>query len=518
MGRGETPDTPSEIARTRVGALVKGKWRLDKLIGVGGMAAVYAATHRNGNRVAVKILHPQLSVHAPLRERFVREGYAANAVRHEGVVRVLDDDVAEDGSVFLVMELLEGESLNERWIHAGKNLPSEEVLRITDHLLDILAAAHDRGIVHRDVTPGNVFMTTGGALKVLDFGIARYEDGSGRTATQTGMVFGTPGFMAPEQARGQVDLIDAKTDLWAVGAMMFALISGRLVHQGATLNERMLAAMTQPAPPIATIFPTVDAGVAMIVDKALASDKADRWPDCRAMQRAVREAHHAISTRSPADEIPSLDTVELHGVERSAADLETVRLKTAALPSKTAVLLSLSKTDPIGPLTEIAPGAASPEPVTTASSVVTGKAAALGERRPPALNKGAWIIGGGTLMMALITTLLVLGHNDAGPQAPAGGSASLQATPSRAGSIDPSAGQAGSAEPQPSPPAPPATGEPSSSAQRRADAGPPQKDEAQPAHPRSLGAAPRRPAPPGAPVSPQGSATPKGARVSPYAN
>ena len=159
------------------------------------MAAVYRGSHRNGNRVAVKVLHSSVSNHADLRERFLREGYVANRVDHRGAVRVLDDDIAEDGSVFLVMELLEGHTLDARWERAGRQLPPREVAELTHQLLDVLAAAHDKGIVHRDIKPENLFLTGDGILKVLDFGIARLRDTTGvgmASATRTGSMLGTP--------------------------------------------------------------------------------------------------------------------------------------------------------------------------------------------------------------------------------------------------------------------------------------------------------------------------------------
>ncbi|HZO13315.1 MAG TPA: serine/threonine protein kinase, partial [Polyangiaceae bacterium] len=119
-----------ERSRARVGSVVSGKWRLDALLGVGGMAAVYAATHRNKKRAAVKMLHRELSVEETLRRRFLREGYVANSVGHRGAVRVDDDDVDEDGSVYLVMELLEGETIEARCERLGGRLPNEEVLWI----------------------------------------------------------------------------------------------------------------------------------------------------------------------------------------------------------------------------------------------------------------------------------------------------------------------------------------------------------------------------------------------------
>lgn len=145
-------------ARERVGATL-GKYVIERLLGVGGMAAVYAARHRNGNRVAVKVLHRELSVDGNIRQRFLREGYVANAVEHAGVVRVLDDDTAADGSVFLVMELLEGETLEARLRRKGV-LDAADVLSLTDQLLDVLAAAHGRGILHRDIKPENLFLTS----------------------------------------------------------------------------------------------------------------------------------------------------------------------------------------------------------------------------------------------------------------------------------------------------------------------------------------------------------------------
>ena len=119
-----------DIVDARIGTTLKRKWRIDSLIGVGGMAAVYAATHRNGNRVAVKILHVQLCVDVSLRTRFQREGYVANTVNHPGVVRVLDDDKTEDGAAFLVMDLLEGETAADRAARMGGRLPLGDVLKI----------------------------------------------------------------------------------------------------------------------------------------------------------------------------------------------------------------------------------------------------------------------------------------------------------------------------------------------------------------------------------------------------
>jgi serine/threonine protein kinase len=279
-------------ARKRVGEVVKEKWRLDVLLGIGGMAAVYAATHRNGSRVAIKMLHPELSMNPEVRSRFLREGYVVNSVGHDGAVHVIDDDTAEDGSLFLVTELLDGETLEDRRVRFGGQLSEDEVLSLTDQLLDVLVAAHVKGIVHRDIKPENVFLTRTGVVKVLDFGIARLRElSSASTATRSGASMGTPAYMPPEQARGLWDQVDARSDLWAVGATMFHLLTGKLLHEGRTANEVLLEAMTKPAASIAQVAPKVTPAVSHLVDKALAFERENRWLDARRMQEALRRAY-----------------------------------------------------------------------------------------------------------------------------------------------------------------------------------------------------------------------------------
>jgi hypothetical protein len=297
-------------AQMRVGTTLRSKWRLDLLLGVGGMAIVYAATHRNGSRAAVKILHAELSINAQLRGRFLREGYLANAVGHPGAVKVIDDDIAEDGSLFLVTELLDGETLEDRRIRFGGRLTEDEVILVADQLLDVLAAAHAKGIIHRDLKPENIFLTHAGQVKVLDFGIARLREMSTiSTATKAGATLGTPAYMAPEQARGLWDEVEGRSDLWACGATMFHVLSGRWVHEGRTPNEQLLSAMTKPASPCASAAPRVSPAVAQIVDKALAFEREQRWPDARSMQLAVRQAyrdrHGAAIATAPKLAVPA---------------------------------------------------------------------------------------------------------------------------------------------------------------------------------------------------------------------
>jgi serine/threonine-protein kinase len=323
-------------AQARVGTVLKDKWRLDRLLGVGGMASVYAATHRNQKRVAVKMLHPELSSDAQVRVRFLREGYLANTVGHPGAVTIDDDDVTEDGLAFLVMELLEGETLDVRAEErSGNRLHVEEVLGVGDRLLDVLAAAHAKGICHRDIKPDNLFVTKTGVLKVFDFGIAQLREGPAPAAavTRDGSIMGTPAFMAPEQARGRWDLVDAQTDLWAAGATLYTLLSGRFVHEADTVNEQLALAMMSPAPSLGEVAPHVPPRLVAAIDRAIAYKKTDRWPEARAMQAELRaiaeelmqsDAYKGVSFSLPAP--PPTSTPPQGAPARSSfADLGEVR-------------------------------------------------------------------------------------------------------------------------------------------------------------------------------------------------
>jgi len=269
-------------------SLKDGRWVLERKLGAGGAATVFAARHRNGSRAAIKILDADLHDDAEALRRFLREGLLANTVGHPGVVRVLDEDV-EDGHPYLVMELLDGESLSARRKRLGGKLPVDEVLRTAEDLLDVLAAAHEKGIVHRDIKPANLFLTKDGKLKVLDFGLAKLRKAVQGESTAIGTILGTPGFLAPETARGEVEQIDARSDLWAVGATIVNLLSGKFPHdeRGTALIH---AAMHRPARPTRDVAPQLAPRVAEVVDRALAFDKEARWPSARAMREALLEA------------------------------------------------------------------------------------------------------------------------------------------------------------------------------------------------------------------------------------
>src|SRR5262249_49111838 len=210
----------SDAARTRLGTVLRGKYRLDTVLGVGGMSIVYRAVHRNQAEFAIKMLLPEHAANEEIRSRFLREGYAANSVKHPGAVRVVDDDVSEDGAAFLVLELLHGIPCDQLCTERGGRLPFDVASAIGVEVLDVLEAAHSKGIIHRDIKPGNLFVLRDGTIKVLDFGIARVREtvATGIHTTGGGMLLGTPAFMAPEQALGKAGEVDLRADIWAMGA------------------------------------------------------------------------------------------------------------------------------------------------------------------------------------------------------------------------------------------------------------------------------------------------------------
>jgi serine/threonine protein kinase len=285
-------------AEARIGKVLRDRYRIDALLGIGGMAVVYLATHRNQKRFAIKMLHPELALNAEAKQRFVREGYVANTIDHPSAVAVMDDDVSEEGAPFIVMELLDGIEVGELADQRGGALAPMIVLAIADQVLAVLEVAHQKGIVHRDLKPANLFVMRDGTVKVLDFGIARMRDAMTNTMnalTQTGSILGTPAFLPPEQAGGLTREIDARTDLWALGATMYKLLSGHYVHDAENAAQIVIRAATQPAPSLASVIGNAAPAVVHVVDCALAFDRNARWPDAQTMRAALREAYRTLS-------------------------------------------------------------------------------------------------------------------------------------------------------------------------------------------------------------------------------
>lgn len=275
------------------GTLVDGKYRVVRLLGEGGMGAVYEGENiRIRRRVALKVLHATLASHETAARRFEQEAKAAGMIGSEHIVEVLDFGSLPSGELYLVMEFLEGEDLATR-IKRHKRLMPHEAAPIVYQILEGLSAAHKIGIIHRDLKPENVFLVrqrTGQRdfVKVLDFGVSKFStlSGDAMSMTRTGAVVGTPYYLSPEQARGLRN-IDARSDLYSVGVVMYQAITGRLPFSAETFNELVFKIALEAPPPAETVVPDLDPTFAAIIRTAMEREPDARFASAKDFQAAI---------------------------------------------------------------------------------------------------------------------------------------------------------------------------------------------------------------------------------------
>jgi len=298
------------------------KYVVIRHLSTGGMGAVYEVEHAPlGKRLAAKVLLPELAKRPRLLERFRREARAASATGHENIVEVTDLGQTPQRAPFLVMELLQGRTLGAE-LKAGPLAP-ERAVHIARQILSALAAAHGRGIVHRDLKPENVFLIKRGSdndfVKVLDFGIAKMLDEvDERELTQAGQVVGTPTYMAPEQARGD-KTIDGRADLYAVGAILYRMVTGHRPFSGDSFNALLFAIAqgnpTRPRQHNAKVSPLLES----VVLKAMAVDRSQRYQTAEELDEALAEEARTEERSLRAPSGPPVDTAPgwsetMHGV------------------------------------------------------------------------------------------------------------------------------------------------------------------------------------------------------------
>ncbi len=266
------------------GFVVGGSYEITRLIGRGGMGSVWEAQHiRLPKSVAVKVLHGDVAADQDAFARFRREAEIASRLGHPNIVEVVDFNTLPSGTPYLVLELLAGESLAERLVRGP--VPLATALAIARQIASALAAAHRNDVVHRDLKPDNVFLVptdSGGVLgesvKVLDFGISKIRN-SQTVVTQEAALVGTPQYMSPEQASGKNKFIDQRTDVFALGAIVYEMISGQSAFAGNTLAEVIFKVVFEETPPLEALVPGLPAPVAAAVRRALIKDLAMRTPD-----------------------------------------------------------------------------------------------------------------------------------------------------------------------------------------------------------------------------------------------
>ena len=276
------------------GAIVAGKYRLDAVIGEGGMGAVWAATHTGlGQAVAIKFISREFVTSPEALRRFDSEAKAAAQLRSRHVVQVFDNGTLEDGTPYIAMELLRGENVYAR-VHRAGPVPLAETVEILGQCCKALGRAHAAGIIHRDIKPDNIFLAQtdeeGLLVKVVDFGIAKFAGGpNDHASTRTGAVLGTPLYMSPEQARG-LKTIDYRTDLYSLGLVAYTMLTGNLAFSSESFGDLLVQICTGPLPSLCANAPWLPAPMEQWFQRACARDPASRFGSAQEFSDALRAA------------------------------------------------------------------------------------------------------------------------------------------------------------------------------------------------------------------------------------
>jgi tRNA A-37 threonylcarbamoyl transferase component Bud32 len=287
-----------------------GNYKITAKLGEGGMGVVYLAEHPViGRKVAMKAIHPELSRNDEVVSRFITEAKSVNQIGHEHIVDISDFGKTPDGEFYFVMEYLQGEAMADRLKRVLKT-PLPQALNITAQVADALGASHQHGIVHRDLKPENIYLVPRGAnkdfVKVLDFGLAKLTQGEEKLShkTRTGSVMGTPYYMSPEQCEGKIS-IDQRADIYSLGVILFEMLTGKVPFGGEGYGEIIVKHITTPPPSARSIAPELPPAIDLILYRALAKDRAHRFPSMAEFQAALldpeRYAASAPRLGIPAD-------------------------------------------------------------------------------------------------------------------------------------------------------------------------------------------------------------------------
>jgi eukaryotic-like serine/threonine-protein kinase len=306
-----------------VGQLLNGKYRIVRRIGVGGMGSVYEALHSGlGTPVAIKVLLPQLARVATVADRFRREAQVSATLKSPHVIQVTDVDQLPDGRPYLVMELLRGQSLQQR-LAERKTLSREQAVDIGLQILLGLECAHALGVVHRDIKPDNVFLdeqSVGEVAKLLDFGIAKVKASTEFQAlTRPGMVMGTPEYMAPEQAFS-ADQADARSDLYSVGVILYEMLSGALPAEGSLPLEVAHKVVTGQVQPLGELCPGLPQGLINLVERASQPAREARFQSALEMRRALSAFAGQLSSAGQVAATASLGDRSPHEAIRAGTE------------------------------------------------------------------------------------------------------------------------------------------------------------------------------------------------------
>jgi serine/threonine-protein kinase len=342
-GFSERPPPPDDYDEL-VGTVLNGTYVVERCIGEGGMGRVYLARHTRiqTKRFAIKALKPEYTRNAQVLARFQREAEATACIAHPNVIGVYDVDRTPSGRAYLVSELLEGFDLGE-YIERHGRLPWRTAVAIALQVCDALAAAHEKGVIHRDLKPQNVFLlgqvTGEGAAplaKVLDFGLSRFLDSGGGQLTKTGIIMGTPAYMAPEQARGE--RADQRTDVYGVGGILYSALTGQSPFEESNAQMTVLAVLVKEPARLRSIEPAIPEGLELVVQRAMAKDPAQRYQDFGAFRLALEPFEEQESSRPEIKRAPSAASVV--SLEQAGAEVQSARPRLVLWLAAIAVLFA----------------------------------------------------------------------------------------------------------------------------------------------------------------------------------
>ena len=299
-----------------------GSYKVTKPLGKGGMGAVYAGFHPViGSRVAIKFLHPQYSTDAKIVERFFNEARAVNIIGHDNVLKILDLNVTDDNRHYFVMEYLQGHAL-QHIVQPDRPVDLDTTGPILLQTCNALQAAHGKGIIHRDLKPDNLYLITlngrANFVKVVDFGIAKLTDADGASTgkTQTGMVMGTPAYMSPEQGSGETSKIDARSDIYSLGVMMYQMATGKLPFPGSNFGEVLMGHLQKTPEPPRDVVPEIQEDYEAVILKCLEKKQDDRYSSMAELHDAIFDVMqaHGISSELPfCDETTEMPPLAIGG-------------------------------------------------------------------------------------------------------------------------------------------------------------------------------------------------------------
>ena len=292
-----------------------GSYQVVKMLGKGGMGAVYLAQHPViGSRVAIKFLLSQYSTDKKIVDRFFNEAKAVNVIGHDNILKILDLSVTDDGRHYFVMEFLNGRALQDH-VRPNEPMTPEVALPILLQICEALQAAHDNQIIHRDLKPDNIYLITHKGkknfVKVVDFGIAKLSDANaagGTGKTQTGMVMGTPAYMSPEQAGGMTSMIDGRSDIYSLGVMIYQMLTGKLPFPGSSFGEVLIGHLQLPPPPPREQNPDLPEELEQIILKTLAKKQEERFQSMRELHDALLDYMNAAGI---SRELPTADAADM---------------------------------------------------------------------------------------------------------------------------------------------------------------------------------------------------------------